>query len=342
MRSATLIAAGISISLGNIGPAAAQSAEIEKFYAGKTITIYSGFQGGEGAYNIYGRFLSRFLGNFIPGNPTVIMTNMPGAGSRTAGGYVVNVAAQDGLHIALVDQALPFQQVLGEKMQFDNRKVHWIGNMTQSPNLLMSWTASGFTTMESLKTKEAILGGSGSGSSQQAKLMNVVLGTKIKIINGYPSNEIDLALQRGEIQVRTASWAATKATKQEWMRDKLISILVQFGTKGAPELAGIPLLMDLGTNDSDRTLLKLGTVVATLGKPLFVGPGVPPERLKALRDAFMKSLTDKAVLEEANRVHLEISPMTGQEVHAIIDDMFATPQQLRDKLSEMLGTVTEK
>lgn len=341
MRSALRCAAAVSCVAALSGQALAQGGEIEKFYAGKTVTIYSGFQGGEGAYNIYGRFLSRFMGNHIPGNPTVIMTNMPGAGSRTAGGYVANVAAQDGLHIALVDQALPFQQVLGEKMQFDTQKVHWVGNMTQSPNLLMGWTASGFTSFASLMQKEAILGGSGSGSSQQAKLMNVLLGTKIKIINGYPSNEIDLALQRGEIQVRTASWAATKATKQEWMRDKLISIIVQFGTKGAPELAGIPLLMDLGKTEDDRTLLKLGTVVATLGKPLFVGPGVSPQRVKALREAFMKSLTDPATKAEANRVHLEISPMTGEEVHAIIDDMQKTPQALRDKLSSLLGTVTE-
>lgn len=341
MQCGKLFAAAISLGFCGLDVACAQTGDIEKFYAGKTVTIYSGFQGGEGAYNIYGRFLSRFMGAHIPGNPTVIMTNMPGAGSRTAGGYVANVAAQDGLHIALVDQALPFQQVLGEKMQFDTQKVLWVGNMTQSPNLLMAWTASGFTSIQTLKQKEAILGGSGSGSSQQAKLMNVLLGTKIKIINGYPSNEIDLALQRGEIQVRTASWAATKATKQEWMRDKLISILVQFGTKGAPELAGIPLLMDLATSDDDRVLLKLGTVVATLGKPLFIGPGVAPERVKALRDAFMKALTDKGVLEEAKRIHLEISPMPGEEVHAIIADMQRTPQALRNKLSSLLGTVTE-
>lgn len=340
MRKAMLCAAACWGVVASISPAAAQS-EIEKFYAGKTITIYSGFNAGEGAYNMYGRFLSRFLGSAIPGNPTVIMTNMPGAGSRTAGGYVANVAAQDGLQIALVDQALPFQQVLGEKLQFDTQKVNWIGNMTQSPNLLKSWTASGFTTFDSLKAREAILGGSGSGSSQQAKLMNAVLGTKIKIINGYPSNEIDLALQRGEIQVRTASWAATKATNQEWMRDKLITILVQFGTKGTPELPGIPLLMDLATNEDDRTLLKLGTVVATLGKPLFVGPGVSTERVKALRSAFMKSLTEASTIEEAKRINMELSPMPGEEVHAIIADMNAAPQALRNKLAEILGTVHE-
>jgi tripartite-type tricarboxylate transporter receptor subunit TctC len=330
-----------TLALGCLGSGTARADGIEDFYKGKTITIYSGFNGGEGAYNAYGRFLSRFMGAHIPGNPTIIMTNMPGAGSRTAGGYVSNVAAQDGLHIALVDQAVPFQQVVGEKMQFDTQKVFWIGNMTQSPNVLKSWTDSGFTTIESLKTKEAILGGSGSGSSQQAKLMNVVLGTKIKIINGYPSNEIDLALQRGEIQIRTASWAATKVTNQEWMRDKKITILVQFGTKGSPELPGVPLLMDLASNPDDHALLQLGSVVATLGKPLFVGPGVPADRVAALRAAFMKSLTAPDAVEEAKRINMELSPMTGEELQSIIAEMNKTPPALREKLAGLLGTVME-
>ena len=341
MQSKFLEAALLSFGILAAGATCADAGPVDEFYRGKTVTLYVGFSAGEGAYNLYGRFLVRFLGQNIPGNPTVQISFMPGAGTRTAANYVANIAPQDGTAIALVDQALPLQQVLGEQMSFDTAKLNWIGNMVHSPNVLKTWTASGFTTIEAAKKADVPLGASGSGSSQQAKLMNTLLGTRFKIIQGYPSTEIDLALQRGEIAARTASWAATKATNQEWLRDKKITILVQFGVSGAAELAGVPLLMDLATSDDDRTLLKLGSVSATIGKPLFTGPGVPAERVAALRTAFDTTLRDPAVLEEARKINMDLDPMTGQDLSGIIADMNAAPKPLRDKLGSLLGSIWE-
>ena len=338
MRSPILYAMSAAAWLG-LQCGALRAEPIEDFYRGKTVTLYIGFSAGEGAYNLYGRFLAKYLGQFIPGNPTIQISQMPGAGTRTAGNYVANIAPQDGTAIALVDQALPFQQVLGEQMPFDTLKVNWIGNMVNSPNVLKTWTSSGVTSIEAAKKIETPLGGSGSGSSQQAKLMNAMLGTKFKIIQGYPSTEIDLALQRGEIWARTASWAATKATNQEWMREKKITILVQFGVAPAPELKDVPLLMDLAANDDDRTIFKLGTVSASIGKPLFAGPNVPPERVNALRRAFDATLADKTVLAEGDRIHLDLNPMRGEELTSIVADMHATPKPLRDRLSGLLGSI---
>ena len=312
------------------------------FNRGKTITFYVGFAAGNGAYDTYARFLAKFLASHIPGKPNIVISNMPGAGTRTAANYVANIAPQDGTAIGIIDQALPLQQALGEKLPFDTTRLNWIGNMIEVPNIVLTWAASGVTTIEQAKNVEVPLGAAGSGFSQQAKLLNMLAGTRFKIIQGYPgTSEIELAMQQGEIWARTADWAATKSAHGDWLREKKISVLVQIGLEPSPDLPGVPLAMDLARDDEARGLLALASTSASVGKPIIAGPGVPAERVAALRAAFMATLTDPAVIAEAKTVKLELRPMSGERLAKIIADMNATPQPLRDKLAALLGGIWE-
>lgn len=338
MRSTPLHAALAAFALTCFATTVGVRADaIADFYKGKTVTLYVGSSAG-GAYDIYGRFLAKYLGQFLPGNPAVVVADMPGAGSRTAAGFVANVAAQDGTALGIIDQALPLQQALGEKLQFDTTKLHWIGNMVEAPNVVLTWTASGVTSIDAAKKVEVPLGGAKSGSSQQAKLMNAVLGTKFKIIQGYPgAAQLDAAMQRGEIWARTSGWTSVKATRQAWLREKKITILVQIGLEPSPDLADVPLLMNLASNDDDRALLKLASVSASIGKPVVAGPGVPPDRIAVLRAAFDAAVHNPTATADAKNIHLELLPISGQKLSGIIADMNATPKPLRDRLASLLG-----
>ena len=340
MRSATLHAALAALALScAFAPAGsgARADAIADFYKGRTITLYVGSSAG-GAYDIYARFLAKYLPQFMPGNPTVVVADMPGAGSRTAAGFVANVAPHDGTALGVIDQALPLQQALGETLQFDTGKLNWIGNMVEAPNVVLTWTASGVTSVDDAKRAEVPLGGAESGSSQQAKLMNAVLGTKFKIIQGYPgARELDSAMERGEIWARTSGWTSVKATRQEWLREKKITILVQIGLEPSPDLPDVPLLMNLASNDGDRALLKLASTSASIGKPVVAGPGVPPDRVAALRAAFDAAVHDPTAVADAHRIHLELLPISGRKLNDIIADMNATPKPIRDKLGSVLG-----
>jgi tripartite-type tricarboxylate transporter receptor subunit TctC len=339
MRSKALRAFTV-VLLAVSGMCIARAETIEDFYRGKTITFYVGFAAGNGTYDTYARFLAKFLGPHIPGKPNIVISNMPGAGTRTAANYVANVAPQDGTAIGIIDQALPLQQALGEKLPFDTTRLNWIGNVIEVPNIILTWAASGVTTIEQAKQVDVPLGAAGSGSSQQAKLLNMLAGTRFKIIQGYPgTSEIELAMQQGEIWARTADWAATKSAHGDWLREKKVSVLVQIGLEPSPDLPSVPLAMDLARDEEARGLLELASTSASVGKPIIAGPGVPADRVAALRAAFMATLTDPTVIAEAEKVKLEIRPMSGDRLSKIIADMNATPQPLRDKLASLLGGI---
>jgi tripartite-type tricarboxylate transporter receptor subunit TctC len=307
-------------------------------YAGKTVEMIIGFSAG-GGYDNPARLLAHFMEGHLPGNPKIVPRNMPGGGSRTAAGYVFNIAPKDGTVLATVDQSLPLQQTLGEPLQFDAAKLTWIGNLAAGTNVLGVWSASGVKTIEDAKHKDVTIGATGSGSSQQPKVMNALLGTKFKIILGYPGgSEINLAIERGEVDGRTNTWASFKASKPDWIRDGKINILVQIGLTKAPDLAA-PLLMDLGKTEEDRAMLKLLSAPATIGRPIVSTPGLTPAVTKTLRDGFDATVKDPAFLKEAAKQKIEINPMTGAELQAIIADVVAAPRPVAEKLAALLGNV---
>jgi tripartite-type tricarboxylate transporter receptor subunit TctC len=329
-------AAALFCSLTILQPAWAQS--VEDFYRGKKIDMIIGYSSG-GTYDLYARLVARHLGNYIPGHPTIVPRNMPGAASRTAAAYVYNIAPKDGTVLATADQSLAIQQAMGEKRNFDTTKFIYIGNPNAENNTTVTWHASGIKTIDDAKRKEVTMGATGSGTSAHyPKAMNALLGTKFKVIVGYPGgNDINLAMERGEVDGRGSnSWLSWKATRPDWLRDKKINILVQIGLKKAPDLLDVPLLTDLAANEQDRAALKLLSASAAVGRPVFTSPDVPAERVKALRDAFNNMVKDPAFLEQAKKEHFEIEPVSGEDLQKIIADIVATPQSIAERLQKAI------
>jgi tripartite-type tricarboxylate transporter receptor subunit TctC len=324
-------------------PAQAQQS-VESFYRGKQMEMIIGYSPG-GTYDLYARLVARFLGNYIPGKPTIVPRNMPGAGSRAAVKWVYGIGSKDGTILATADQSLSVEQAMGDKqLDVDTTKLIYVGNPNADNNTTATWYTSPVKTIADAKVKQAVLGATGgSTSSQYPKAMNALIGTKFKIVIGYAGgNDINLAMERGEVDGRGSnSWASWKATRPDWLRDHKINILVQIGLTKASDLPDVPLLMDLAANDQDRAIFRLLSAPTTIGRPVFTSPGVPPERVKALRDAFDAMVKDPAFLAEAEREHFDINPVSGEEMQKIVQEIVATPKSTGDRLQQIIGAVGE-
>jgi tripartite-type tricarboxylate transporter receptor subunit TctC len=326
-----------------IHPARSQQA-VEDFYRGKQLDMVIGYSPG-GTYDLYARLVARFLGNYIPGRPAIVPRNMPGAGSRAATKWVNSIGPKDGTVLATSDQSLAVEQAMGDKqLDLDTTKLVYIGNPNADNNTTACWYTSGIKTIEDASKKQVVAGATGgSTSSQYPKAMNALIGTKFKIIIGYPGgNEINLAMEKGEVDCRGSNaWGAWKTTRPDWLRDKKINILVQIGLSKAPDLPDVPLLIDLASNDGDRAIFKLLSAPTTIGRPVFTSPGAPPERVKALRDAFDAMVKDPVFLAEAAKEHFDINPVSGAEMQKIVTDIVATPRPIADRLLQIIGSVGE-
>ena len=232
---------------------------VEDFYRGKKLDMVIGYSPG-GTYDLYARLVARHLGNYIPGKPLIVPRNMPGAGSRAATTWVYGIAPKDGTVLATADQSLSLQQAAGDKrINFDTTKLIYIGNPNVENNTTATWHTTGIRTIDDAKRREVTMGATGgSTSSQYPKAMNALLGTKFRIILGYPGgNDVNLAMERGEVDGRGSnSWTSWKATRPDWIAEKKINILVQIGLAKASDLPDVPLLMELGANEEDRRLLR--------------------------------------------------------------------------------------
>ncbi len=322
-----------------VGSAHAQSA-VETFYKGKILDLYIGFTSG-GTYDTYSRLVAQFMGDHIPGKPKIVPKQMVGAGSRAAATHIFNIAPKDGTQLATADQALAMQQVLNDPgIQFDANKFIWIGNPIADNNTMAAWTASGVTSIDEAKKREFVVGANGiTASAQYPQAMNVLLGTKFKIITGYPGGtDINLAMQRGEVAIRGQnSWSSWKSQHMDWIKAKEITILVQIGLTKDKELPEVPLLMDLATAPDDRAALKLLSAPTAIGRPIFTTPGVPQERVEALRAAFNATMKDPAFLAAAAKANMDLNPVSGEELQRIVAELFATPPSAVQRLKEILA-----
>ena len=322
-----------------VGSAHAQSA-VETFYKGKILDLYIGFTSG-GTYDTYSRLVAQFMGDHIPGKPKIVPKQMVGAGSRAAATHIFNIAPKDGTQLATADQALAMQQVLNDPgIQFDANKFIWIGNPIADNNTMAAWTASGVTSIDEAKKREFVVGANGiTASAQYPQAMNVLLGTKFKIITGYPGGtDINLAMQRGEVAIRGQnSWSSWKSQHMDWIKAKQITILVQIGLTKDKELPDVPLLMDLATAPDDRAALKLLSAPTAIGRPIFTTPGVPQERVEALRAAFSATMKDPAFLATAAKANMDLNPVSGEELQRIVAELFATPPSAVQRLKEILA-----
>lgn len=333
----------VAVLMAGVASAAAAD-PVEDFYKGRQIDLVIGYSPG-GTYDLYARLVGRFLGNFIPGKPQIVVRNMPGAGSRLAANWVYRLGPKDGTVIATGDQSLAVEQAMGDKsLTIDVSKFNYIGNPIADNNTTVTWFTTGIKTIDDAKTRDVPVGATGgSTSSQYPKAMNAILGTRFVIITGYPGgNDISLAMEKGEVAGRGSnSWAAWKATRPDWLRDHKINILVQIGLHNAPDLPDVPLLMDLAKNDEDRAVLKLLSASGDIGRPFYLAPGVPEERVKALREAFDRMVKDPEFLDYARKAKFEINPVSGEELQSIVNEIIATPKPIADRLNEIIGGIEQ-
>jgi tripartite-type tricarboxylate transporter receptor subunit TctC len=330
-RGAALALAGCALAAS---ATTACSASVEDFYKGKSISLIIGYSAGTG-YDIYARLLARFIGRHIPGHPTVVAQNMPGAGSLKAAMYLYGVAPKDGSVIGAIARSAPLEPLIGEA-QFDARKFAWLGSIASSSSLCATWHGSGIGTWQDAMTKPFALAGEGSGSEPDnfARLLKNLFGAKVKLVSGYPGgNEMNLAIERGEVDGRCGwSWDSIKSTRPDWLRDGKINLLAVFSLQKAADIpAAIPLVADLAASDEQRQILRLHLAGQSFGRPFFTSPGVPEDRKAALRSAFDATMTDPDFIAETNKVKLEVSPTSGAEIDRLLAEIYATPKDVIEK-----------
>jgi tripartite-type tricarboxylate transporter receptor subunit TctC len=311
-----------------------------KFYEGKTIELHVASSPG-GGYDAHARLLARHLGKHLAGNPTIIVKNVEGAGGLRLANALYNIAPKDGSVFGIIYRSTPFEPLMGNKAaQFDPTKFGWIGSASNEVSVCVAWHESGVTQFHQLLDKELIVGATGPGSDSYSftKILNGVLDTRLKMVAGYPGgNELTLALERGETTGRCGwSWSSIRATRPQWIDTKKINVLVQLALRKHPDLMDVPLVIDLAKTDEQRDLLKLIFARQVIAYPYVTPPGVPADRIAALRGAFMATMEDKAFLAEAEKAKLEILPVSGGEVETLIKDVYAAPPALVEKAASLL------
>ncbi len=339
-RLGTAIVAFAAFAALAIPGARAQSAA--EFYTGKSIDLEIGYSVG-GGYDLYARLLARHLGDHIPGHPTIVPKNMEGAASLRLANYLYAAAPRDGTVIGAVSRGAAFDPLLDEKgAQFDASKFSWIGSANNEVSVCIALQSSGITSFDDVLTKQLTIGSTGVGDDtyQFPALMNAELGTKFKIVTGYPGgNDITLALERGEVQGRCGwSWSSIVATRKDWITSKKIIVLVQMSLSKHPDLPDVPLIMDLAKTTEQRQIFKLIFARQVMGRPFTAPPGVPADRVAALRQAFADTMKDKSFLDDAAKGKFEINPVGGEELDALVKEIYQTPPQVTKKAAAILGS----
>ncbi len=333
---------GLVVTIGALiasGAALAQTAE-QVFSTKKTVNLYIGYTPG-GSYDLYGRLVAQHLGRHLPGKPTVIPNNMPGAGSLTAANYVNDVAPKDGTALALVSETAAMEQALGNPAaKFDATKFTWIGRVASSNNIHLVWHTAKAQSVEDAKTIEMTVAGTGPANLAEAvpRLLNAIAGTKFKIISGYQAAGPGmLAMERGEVDGTGTSWAIVKATKQEWLEKKIAKIILQDVPERSPELPNVPALPEFGQTPEDKQVLGLYASGGAIGRAFFGPPGIPPQIAKALRDGFAAMVKDPDFLADLKKANLDVEPATAAELQKVVEATVKVPDSVRARVRAIFG-----
>ena len=310
-------------------PASAQTPE--EFYRGKTIHFVIGYAPGSG-YDLYARLLARHYGQHIPGKPTVVAQNMPGAGSLAAANYLYEIAPKDGTYIGMTGRGTPMTPLLGGKGATfkDENSFTWIGSMNNEVSVCVAWHTSGVKSIEQAMTRELTTSATALGADDTTvfpAVLNAMIGTKFKWITGYAGGAaMNLAMERGEVDGRCGwSWSSVKSTQPDWLKDGKISILLQLSLEKHPELQHIPSVMDFAKSDEQKKVLELIFARQVMGRPVLAPPGLPADRVKVLRAAFDATMKDREFLAEADKGQWEITPVSGEEIEKLMARIYATP-----------------
>jgi tripartite-type tricarboxylate transporter receptor subunit TctC len=324
-----------ALVLGYAVPAAAQS----------QVSVLIGTTPG-GGYDVYARALVRHVGRHLPGRPTVIAKNVPGAGGLTLANYMYNRAPADGSEIATVQNGLPFEKLFqtlspdGRNALFDATKFGWIGSITQTVFVTVTWHSAPVKTLRDAIAQQVILGASATSSDSYvlAMLTNRLLDTKFKVVHGYPgAAEVDLAVENGEVQGEAGKdWTTLTSTRPQWIRERKINILVQMGMTPHADLKDVPMAIDRAKTPEDRSVMEVVFAKFGMSRPFFAPPGVAPERLVALRRAFDATMRDEAFLADAKQLGMEVNPVRGEDVEALVTRIMGTPAALAQRARDAL------
>jgi tripartite-type tricarboxylate transporter receptor subunit TctC len=341
MRRRTLLlrAAATGVAMLSIPPAAAD--DVADFYKGKTASLYLGYPP-SGAYDIYARLIARYMSKYVPGNPQFIVRYKPGAASLNLVNELYNVMPRDGSVIGMFARSVALNRLLGrEGANFNPVEFNWIGSANNEVSICGVWHGVGVWSTKDFISRPLVFAANAPGAESDVypNILNNLLGTKFKVVSGYPGvNDLTLALERGEADARCGwSWGAVKAAKPDWLRDKKIYIAVQFATKKHPELPDVPLATELAHNDKERAALDLILTQQVMGRPFAAPPKVPADRVTALRRAFDQSLKDPELLAEAEKAQLEIAPVDGEALQAMVEHMFQAPQDVIEAARKAIG-----
>lgn len=327
----------LALAVALVETAAAQS--VEEFYRGKSVNLVIGFSVG-GGYDLYARHLARHMGKHIPGNPTIVPQNMAGAGSLRAANFLYSAAPKDGTTFGTFARTTGINPLLESGAKFDGTRFSWLGSVTDDVSTCITWHTTPVKTWKDFLTKPVTLGGQGPSSEPDifARLYKNVFGAPIKLVAGYPgTNEISLAMERGEVDgLCGLSWSTIKTRHAKWLAEKKINVIVQSSFKRVPELGDVPLVMEQ-TNDKEKLqILKLILAAQEMARPFAAPPDIPADRKAALIAAFDRTMKDPDYLADAVKMKIDVNPVSGKDIDALLAELYATPKEVVQKASEAI------
>lgn len=332
---------GAIVAIGMLVTQSALADSVADFYRGKTLSLVVSTTTGT-SYDLMGRLLARYLPKYIPGAPAIVVQNMPGAGGIVAANYMYNVALKDGTVLAGMQDTVPFEPLLGTKEAvFDPNKFNWLGSPSEETCVLIVRAGVPVDSLKDLESHEITVGTSSTTSNPAfyARLLNQVLGAKLKLILGYPSeNAVFLAMEGGEVDGHSCVfYSALVSTRPDWIKNKQVKMLLQIGPAKLPAIADVPFAPDLVDNPEDKLLMQASVAPLALGRPYVMPPGVPAERVEAVRKAMGAVLKDQDFLSEIKMINLQINgPRSGEQVQTLIKSTYAMPQNILDRMRKLM------
>jgi tripartite-type tricarboxylate transporter receptor subunit TctC len=319
---------------GTTGVKGAKADPVADFYKGKTVKIIVGFAPG-GGYDIYGRLAAEHLGRFIPGNPTVIVENMPGGGGVRAASFLHSAAPKDGTVLTVIVQSIAFDSVLGELPgKIDAGAYNFIGRLTSNVETQFTWHTSPTKTLEDAKRNAVIVGATGASSPSTIvpRMLNEAIGTKFKIVQGYSGTaEVSLAMERGEVEGMMQSLESLQSARPDWLREKKVNLIWQLAVKPHASFPDVPAVGQLGDTPEEKSMLRLIAGTAEIGRSLVAPPGIPADRLTALRQAFQTMIADPQFQATAKSRNASLDPLSGEALQDLVAAAMKTPKEVVER-----------
>jgi tripartite-type tricarboxylate transporter receptor subunit TctC len=314
---------------------------VAEFYKGKTVSMVIGYPPG-GGFDATARLLIRHMPRHLPGHPAMIAKNMPGAGSLRAANYLFSVAPKDGTEFGIIGPSVPFGPLWSrDGVAFEATKFNWLGSLDRWTSIAFVWHTAKAQTLDAAMRTEVVVGATGAGDMTVTfpRLANALLGTKFRVVPGYQGTpDLSLAIERGEVEGRLGwCWDCLKLDKPNWVKEKKITVLLQFAFKKDPELPDVPVVMDLARNEADRQIMRLAFGNLEMARPFLAPPDVPADRIAALRSAFEATARDPAFLEEAHKLNMPINVASSREIETLLRDVYATPQPILDRAAKIIN-----